>query len=501
MIPVVSLVLLVAPVATAHAAVGTWSDAGSMTDQRGGAAAAKLADGSVLVAGGARATVLDTVERFDPAANQWSPLPKMRLPRSQAPAVTLPDGRVLVPGGRHTNYDATDSAEVYDPKTGRWDDAGTLVEARGYHDAVLLANGQPLVIGGDGLYDRATGAERWNPATNQWKATGPVVTTRFQPAVTRLADGRVFVAGGWNGDELDSAEIYDPIADAWTATAPMGERRGHAEAALLPDGRVLVAGGYGFENRHPTASRTAEIYDPRSNTWTRTADLATPRGEGSAMVTLADGRPAITGGFWWSVVNPGVNGGLPTWSGDRYEDTLEIFDPARGTWALSSTMKRGRAGHVALALNDGSLLVAGGFFAGTVAERFTPPAVPTPTPDPPADPAPTATATPTPSPSPAAVPGRVAFRSNLKRMTLSRSGALAVKVRCDDTGDCKDSLVLRRGKVVLARAQVSLPRNAVATVKLKLSKSARGKLSRRGTKLTLELPRQRVSLALTVKRA
>jgi Kelch motif protein len=136
----------------------------------------------------------------------------------------------------------------------------------------------------DGIYDKTRGAELRDPASDTWKATGPVVTTRFEPAFAKMPDGRVLVAGGWNGDQPASAEICDPAADTWTAVAPMSETRGNPEAATLSDGRVLVAGGHGFEDLHPTVSRTAEIYDPATGTWAQSSRMRQGRsGRGQAV--------------------------------------------------------------------------------------------------------------------------------------------------------------------------------------------------------------------------
>jgi hypothetical protein len=486
---------------TAAEAADSWSSAGSMTSKRANAMGTRLANGRVLVAGGDTGSgVTNTAEVFDPATNGWTPVASMASPRIGAPAIALKDGRVLVPGGRFNIYDASAASEVFDPTTGKWSPVAPMLVARGYHDGLLLDDGRALVFGGDGIYDKTKGAELWNPASDTWKATGPVVTTRFEPAFAKMPDGRVLVAGGWNGDELASAEIYDPAADTWTAVAPMSETRGNPEAATLPDGRVLVAGGHGFEDLHPTVSRTAEIYDPRTNTWTKTADLNTPRGEASVMVTLDDGRPAIIGGFWWSIINPPVGGGLPTWWGERYEDTLEIYDPATGTWAQSSRMRQGRSGHLAMVLADGSLLVAGGYYPPTAtAERFgsvvEPPPTATPTPEP------IATASPTPVPTPTPTkPGTPGFGKLAKRFTLSKKGTFAVKLACSAAGECKDTLVLKAGKTTLAKAPFKLGKGKTATVTLKLSKASLRKISRKGTKVTLELTGRHVVVKTTVKK-
>ena len=81
--------------------MGSWYDAGSMLVDRGGAAAALLADGHVLLAGGASGSaVTDSVMRYDPGSNRWLSVAHMLTARTAAPAVTLANGRVLVPAGR-----------------------------------------------------------------------------------------------------------------------------------------------------------------------------------------------------------------------------------------------------------------------------------------------------------------------------------------------------------------------------------------------------------------
>jgi hypothetical protein len=77
-----------------------------------GAAVASLADGRVLVAGGAGPAIkqgngysTDTTAvatYVDPATGSWSPAPAMPEPRGNATTVVISDGSVLVIGGRYS---------------------------------------------------------------------------------------------------------------------------------------------------------------------------------------------------------------------------------------------------------------------------------------------------------------------------------------------------------------------------------------------------------------
>jgi Kelch motif len=74
----------------------------------------------------------------------------------------------------------------------------------------------------------------------------------------------------------------------WEAVAPSHVGRAKHAAVRLSDGRVLVVGGMSDEPK-ATFSKTAEVYDPAADRWTRIASI--PEGAiGQALATLADGR-------------------------------------------------------------------------------------------------------------------------------------------------------------------------------------------------------------------
>ena len=88
-----SLLMLALVPGTAQASGWFWSPAGSLLQStRGGAAGARLADGSVLIAGGADygSIVFSSVERYDPAQDRWSKVESMAGPHSQAPGDPAP---------------------------------------------------------------------------------------------------------------------------------------------------------------------------------------------------------------------------------------------------------------------------------------------------------------------------------------------------------------------------------------------------------------------------
>jgi hypothetical protein len=136
---------------------------------------------------------------------------------------------------------------------GCWHDWATTSQiARELHSATLIPDGRILIAGGMNwdLSTVASTAELYDPKTGTFSPTGPMATARAAHTATPLADGRVLITGGRNlaGTSwltLPSAEVYDPKTGTFSPTGSMGTARDLHTATLLPDGRVLVAGEIG----------------------------------------------------------------------------------------------------------------------------------------------------------------------------------------------------------------------------------------------------------------
>jgi hypothetical protein len=230
---------------TFEPATATVTAAGTLHALRMSHTATALHDGRVLVAGGENAnagsahfwrTVHRSAEIYDPATRTFTPIPSMNEARSGHTATLLRDGRVLVTGGRSGDvYSATvlSSIEIFDPQTLTFIPGGSMQRPRSNHNATLLPDGRVLLIGGTGWEDSR--AELFDPATNTAQFIASVGTPE-NGAATPLCDGRILIIGG-----QDSTAVFDPTLNDVVEKASYGHGLYRGIGALA-DKSVLLLG-------------------------------------------------------------------------------------------------------------------------------------------------------------------------------------------------------------------------------------------------------------------
>jgi len=132
---------------------------------------------------------------------------------------------------------------------------------------------------------------------------------------------------------------------AFTATGSLNTARGEHTATLLNNGMVLIAGGTTSNGLQFFAS--AELYNPATGTFTLTGSLNAARNSHTATL-LNNGMVLIAGG---------LTGGPVSSLGT----SVELYNPATGTFTATGSLNTGRESHTATLLNNGMVLIAGGF--------------------------------------------------------------------------------------------------------------------------------------------
>lgn len=322
---------------------GIWTTTGSLHDARRTHTQTLLPDGKVLAAAGFYDDFgyggfpIKTAELYDPTSGTWATTGSLAKFREGHTATLLANGQVLVAGGADFSSNGGGflaSTELYDPTSGTWAAGADLTTERSGHTGTLLPNGQVLVAGG---YTTTNGylasAELYDPASDTWTATGDLNTARENHTATLLSDGKVLVAGGINSNGSPvSAELYDPSTGLWTTTASLATGRFAHTATLLPDGSVLIAGGnsvFGAANTLDSAELYVQLA-PLLNISTR---LDVETGD-NVMI----GGFIVTGSEPETVIVRGIGPSLPL-PGALADPTLELYDSSGALLASNDNWK------------------------------------------------------------------------------------------------------------------------------------------------------------------
>jgi hypothetical protein len=109
----------------------------------------------------------------------------------------------------------------------------------------------------------------------------------------------VLVAGGDTAlsERTASAELFNPSTNRWSRTADMTIARGGLglprATVVLTSGAVLVVAA---SRNEPGPEATAELYSPATGEWRRTGDIDRNRLQSHTATALPDGRVMVAGG-------------------------------------------------------------------------------------------------------------------------------------------------------------------------------------------------------------
>jgi hypothetical protein len=255
------------------------------------------------------------------------------------------------------------SPSAASPTPATWSYTGSMSVPRADPQMVMLDNGDALIAGGlNPSFGSYRSVELFDPATGMWSATGSMKVQRASFVLQRLLNGDILAAGGCHSAGncatlTATAELYDPRTGTWTRTGSMPSPREGASSLLFRSGPlagdVLVAGGC-CRGNFPFAS--ALLYDPKTGHWSTTGSMHVAR-LGSAITRLRSGKVLVSGGI-------GQAGNVLA--------TAELYDPASGRWRLTGSMSTGRSSQQQQRLRNGQVLAFGGFPGLASAELYNP---------------------------------------------------------------------------------------------------------------------------------
>ena len=338
-----------------------WTATGALTQARYRHSATLLASGRVLVAGGDAAagtfdTTLATAEIYDPATDRWSAANRLRTARAGHTATALADGRVLVVGGANFAggrilYDINE-AEVFNEQGLLWTSGG-LMTPRVEHTATRLQTGEVAIVGGYSGNPHAL-VEIFSPSTTTWRFASSLPQARHRHAAVLAPDGSLIVTGGLTAGffGVETNERYDPSSDRWSTVARMLKLRTGHTMVSLPTGNALSIGGGSVrlwydEPLVSDALPDVENFNVQASGWSPRAPLSSMTGAITA-VALKDGQVLA------------INAGRAEIFSDDRPPNLGTVDETYGVLGRSTTLLPGYASNVtvaALDTRDNSMIV------------------------------------------------------------------------------------------------------------------------------------------------
>jgi len=165
--------------------------------------------------------------------------------------------------------------------------------------------------------------------------------------VIKVSNAPIISSQRWNGNglgnvlpNLQNAIFMAPQGqgDTWTKKADMPTPRGYLSSSVV-NGKIYVIGGYTGKDM----LSTVEEYDPVKDTWARKSDMPTARCD--LTTSVVNGKIYAIGGY----------------SVDGPVTTIEEYDPTKDKWTWKANMLGNRKGLSSSVVN-GKIYIIGGIF-------------------------------------------------------------------------------------------------------------------------------------------
>lgn len=233
------------------------------------------------------------------------------------------DDKLYTFAGFLNGFLITAVTEIYDTTNDSWY-KGAPMPTPVTHMGISVINDDIWIIGGfigDNPGVATDLIQIYNTTTDTWRE-GPRLPYRRGSGAAAVHEGKIHFFGGLLPDrktDVDDHYVLDTenLSAGWVAAAPLPYGRNHLSAATV-DGIIYAIGGqYDHDNYNSIDYlRYMHAYDPKTDTWTRKADLPSDRSHFEPGTIVHNGKIIIVGGRrgWFF-----------------FKDITE-YDPATDTW-------------------------------------------------------------------------------------------------------------------------------------------------------------------------
>lgn len=255
-------------------------------------------------------------------------------------AVLLPDGRVLM------CHDTLDPV-LFDPVARTAVPALSSPSLQGCHAVSVLQDGRVIYVGGANLPVYGFGTrtvKTYDPAADEWQVQPNMNGYRWYPTMTTPPDGRLLAIGEGNENNPQrsrSSEVMNPVTMTWTPVGDIALGNEVSPILVLRNGDVLMT------------HRPPQLFDANALSWRSTMDFVQgnrmPNGDHAdhELQLLPDGRVAALG--------------YKSFTAGQIGRMLEIYDPDTGTWQFGAKVTPVRSRASTVLMPDGRVLVIGGY--------------------------------------------------------------------------------------------------------------------------------------------
>lgn len=261
---------------------------------------------------------------FDLNKLEFRPTGNMNIAQWESATVLLPNNNVLFIDNNENNK----RTELYNIKTGKFTFSGNNILPLSNPRIIVLNKRTAFVYGY--MYNVGYKAELYD--INSGKFYLPKNPSKSESSFTpiKLNNGKLLIIGTSGEDQNQKyiTEIYNPASNSFSRTNGNSIiDRVKPDFELLADGKILIIGG------DRNSLNKAELFDPKTETYTAAGQMSKRTQSdfgGYSSITLPNKKILFIGG------SEGVG------EGTNYVKTIEIYDPKTMKFKIIGNMRKRR---------------------------------------------------------------------------------------------------------------------------------------------------------------